>query len=168
VLVAIALVACHHDAGPKLEAPRPSSTGTPIGYLIDAATELALAPEQLSTLRGLDEQLALTLRPIDAQLAKLDKAKPDEPAPQAVLIGGRHPVSTVGDHRRRSAGQGSNSGMPARLADQRASEVRAAIARALDALDPKQRTAATKILTDHDIDVEGSNGDEPTIEPPEP
>ena len=76
-----------------------------------------------------------------------------------------------GHHRGGGAGSGSGSAAPAnatadRLTEQRADDVRDAIHRAMALLQPAQQQAATKVLADHDIDVDAGRPDptEPTGE----
>ena len=73
ITIAIATVgfACHHESPqPRLEPgetlPLPPSSGTPIAYLVDAASDLKLTDDQLAKLRELDGTLATRLESIDA------------------------------------------------------------------------------------------------------
>ena len=187
-LCAIALAcACHHDApGPKLEPgetqPLPPSSGTPIGYIVDAAGDLKLSDDQVGKLKELDDALAARLESIDSQLRGNDKpVGGDAPPPQQSRRGGRHGggMNMGGGgsrpHRNRGGqGSGSGSGGPsphagdvARLTNERASEVKDALARAFAILDPTQQTAAKKLLADHDVDVEtGSTATPSSSSPP--
>ncbi|HEX3762187.1 MAG TPA: hypothetical protein VHW23_25980, partial [Kofleriaceae bacterium] len=80
VLVAAALVCgfelglgCSHDPKPAVVEPAgppplPPASGTPIGYLVDDATELKLTDDQLTKLKAIDEDLAAKLGVLDSQL----------------------------------------------------------------------------------------------------
>src|SRR5437868_550200 len=64
---------CGHDPKPAVvdppgPAPLPPASGTPIGYLVDDATELKLTDDQLARLKAIDEELAAKLATLDAQL----------------------------------------------------------------------------------------------------
>jgi hypothetical protein len=162
--------ACHHDTPqPKLEpgevAPLPPSSGTPVGYLIDAAPDLKLTGDQVTRLQSIDDALGAQLESIDSQLRASSKPAPNEQSQQAPMRGGRgmrgggmHGGGMGGGGRgRRGPGQGSGSAAPVanpRLVQDRAREVRQALARALAVLDPDQQTAAKKLLADRDIDVD--------------
>src|SRR5215475_10764402 len=64
---------CSHDTKPAVvepagPAPLPPASGTPIGYLVDDATELKLTDDQLAKLKGIDDELAAKLATLDSQL----------------------------------------------------------------------------------------------------
>jgi len=176
--------ACHHDApAPKLEPgetqPLPPSSGTPIGYLVDAAGDLKLTDDQVGKLKDLDDALAARLESIDSQLRGNEKpVGGDAPPPQQGRRGGRRGGMGTGGggmsggsrpHRNRGGqGSGSGSGGPsphagdvARLSNQRSAEVKDALTRAFAILDDTQQTAAKKLLADHDVDVETGSAPPP-------
>jgi len=164
-LVAILIaIGCHNDPPP--EAPVPvSSTGTPIGFLIDDG-QLHLSTEQLGELRGLDANLT-------SQLDQLDKrAQPPgsaaAPAPAQPVRRGRHRMAGQGSAIRRA---GPNAASADRAADERMAEVRAALAQVFAVLDDGQRARARQVLSDHDIDldvVDPGPAQEPAQPPPPP
>jgi hypothetical protein len=179
----LAIASCHHETPAKPQPgetpPLPPASGTPIGYLLDARTSLALRDDQVAKLQELDTTLSGRLETIDAQLRVHAQPRPTA-----------GPVPTRGgSHRRRriATGSGAGSGTPrpaptgggSRLAQERAATVREGVQQALAVLDPDQQVAARKLLAEHDFDVAaptttpptndddaGSDGDEPTA--PEP
>lgn len=181
VCLALLLLACHHDEPPvKPEptehAPLPPASGTPIGYLIDAAVDLKLTDDQVATLRDIDNSLAAELESIDAQMRGTGAPRHEDAPPSG---GGRHGMRGGGmggrHHRGGGApaqGAGSGSASPShaadlsRLTEQRAGDVRDAIARALAALDDAQQAKAKQILDDKGVDVDA--GRPPPQEPAEP
>ncbi len=172
---ALATVACHHDpepAKPTETAPLPSSSGTPVGFLIDGKDQLHLSEDQVGQLRNIDRQLQEDLKAIDGRLHAATKASQGsgDPAPQPAM--GRHRggggmggggmggggMSRGGGGGRRRSGSGSGSGAPGggvnQLGDQRAALVHDALTRSLATLDPAQQTSAKQLLSDHDIDLD--------------
>ena len=153
---------------PSEPPPLPPASGTPIGFLLDSASALTLRDDQVTRLKAIDDELA-------GQLA-------DHPATSAAPAGANGPR-----HRgRRGGGGGGGPGAgsaarPAPVAAQaredRATEVRDALARAFTILDPAQRPIATQILADHGIDLDAGRAARPgaprgepdeTSEPGEP
>ena len=173
----LALAACHHDPAPAPPAaetaPLPPASGTPIGYLIDDATALQLTDDQLAQLHQIDTALASELETIDAKLRTANKpadAASSEPT-QPMGRHGRHGGGmggSRGHHRGSGAGSGSAAPHAAdadRLTEQRADDVRDAIRRALALFQPAQQQAATKVLADHDIDVDAGRPEPGGAEP---
>src|SRR3954447_19940406 len=82
LLVAVtvgSVAACEHPQQviePPGQPPLPPSTGTAIGYLIDAKVEIALRDDQVEKLKGLDDGLAADNGQIDAQLRQIEKPEP--------------------------------------------------------------------------------------------
>src|SRR5262245_8499913 len=77
----LALAGCHSQ--PKKPAPGevpplPPASGTAVGYLVDASTELKLRDEQLAKLKQIDASLAARNGEVDAQLRQLEKPVPEE------------------------------------------------------------------------------------------
>ncbi|HEU4733008.1 MAG TPA: hypothetical protein VFT22_34175, partial [Kofleriaceae bacterium] len=61
----VASAGCHHDTDPPPMHPQegelpplPPSSGTPVGYLIDAAGQLELRDDQLARLKEIDQSLS--------------------------------------------------------------------------------------------------------------
>ncbi len=167
LLVALLAFACHHDPPP--EEPLPvSSTGTPIGFLIDD-TQLHLSTDQLGTLRGIDDNLRRQLEDLDKSAKKqLGSASGGVQQQQAP------PVQPMGRRGRRGGGMGNGSAQRAprnneaaadKLADERNEELKAALERVFAALEPAQRDRAKQVLSDHDIDIDLDDLPPPHSEP---
>ena len=182
LVLALVVAGCHHDE-PAPVTPLPPSTGTPIGFLIDSAKDLKLTPDQLSNLRGIDENLTIRLKAIDHDSKPKKQGSGSgsgSSAPRASMSGGGMGggMGGMGGGRggRRRRGTTSGSAAPgdrpsgaAMGADaERVGAVRDAITAALAALDPGQQTTAKKIFYDHDVDYDVGSTDEEQIEPPEP
>ncbi len=155
VAIVLAVTACSHDAKPAASEPPPlpPSSGTPIGYLIAAATDLSLRDDQLAKLRAIDTKLTAELDAID----KHDKphATSGDSAPAQAPMGGRH---HGGRGRRGGAGAGSNApavdkDAAARTNNDRVTDVKAALDEAFEVLDDTQREHAHKVLADHGVDI---------------
>ncbi|HEX4455659.1 MAG TPA: hypothetical protein VH143_32585 [Kofleriaceae bacterium] len=166
VVVALFAIACHHDPPP--EEPLPvSSTGTPIGFLIDD-TQLRLSADQLGTLRGIDDNLRRQLDDLDKrtkqQVGSAGGVQPQQ-AP---------PMQPMGRHGRRGGGMNNGSAQRAprnneaaadKLADERNDDVKAALEHVFAALEPAQRDRAKQVLSDHDIDIDLDDLPPPHSEP---
>lgn len=160
-IVLVLCAACHHDAAPAEPAdkpPLPPASGTPIGFIIDDASELKLTDVQLAKLHDIDTTLAAELEKIDAASRSQSRpAEGDGSTPPAG--GGRHHRGGGGGHHR-SPGPGSGAGsagapaMTTKLADQRSADVKDALTEAFGILDPTQQVTAKKVLADHDVDLE--------------
>lgn len=155
---------CGHDAKPAVQPDDhpPLPPGTPIGYLIDDASELQLRDDQVAKLKEIDSDLASHLDAIDSQ-----QRGGHAPAASGQAAGGRHRGGRRGGGMRRGgAGSGSGSAAaqpPASSAgsaaasgktEERADDVRAAIERAFAVLDPAQQPIAKRVLSDHGVDVD--------------
>jgi hypothetical protein len=173
---------CSHDPKPAVvepagPAPLPPASGTPIGYLVDDASELKLSDEQLAKLKAIDEELAGKLATLDAQLHG-SRAAAGSGQPRGRRRGGGGGgggFSGGGGFRgggrrgmRGGSGGGSGSGSSAaaprssaasadtigRVTEERAADVRDAIDRALALMDVVQRVIARRVLTDHGVDLD--------------
>jgi hypothetical protein len=149
----LAAGACHHD--PDAVAPTststpppplPPSSGTPIGYMLDAATDLKLDSNQLTTLRELDASLAAQEADIDTQLRQIEKPDPDEEVPKGEKPRRRNMAPGVGMHTTADAGK---------LHSMRDRYDRDALKRAFAVLDPTQQTSARHLLEDHGVTAPG-------------
>src|SRR5688572_23583157 len=77
----LAVCACGPKAtkpAPDEVPPLPPASGTAVGYLVDAATDLKLRDEQLTKLKEIDASLAAENGQIDAQLRQIEKPVPAE------------------------------------------------------------------------------------------
>src|SRR5258706_434319 len=83
VLLALVLVGCHHDDPPPMHPkegelpPLPPSSGTPVGYLLDNASQLQLRDDQLKQLKEIDQSLSARDAEIDTQLRIIEKPQED-------------------------------------------------------------------------------------------
>ena len=89
VILALLLTACRHDTDPPPMHPKegelpplPPSSGTPVGYLLDNATQLQLREDQLKQLKEIDESLAARDAEIDTQLRIIEKPQEDPEVPK--------------------------------------------------------------------------------------
>ncbi len=153
VAIVLAVSACSHDAKPAAEQspPLPPASGTPIGYLIDAATDLSLRDDQLAKLRAIDTKLSAELDAID----KHDQPHATGGSPRQNPMGGRHHGGR-GGHGRRAAGSDApavDKDAGARTNNDRVTDVKAALDEAFEILDDTQREQAHKVLADHGVDI---------------
>jgi hypothetical protein len=149
VLLFTLAAACHNDAPahPTDVPPLPPASGTPIGYLIDSRADLKLRDDQLKQLQDLDASLAARDAEVDTQLRQIDERKQAEEGPPP-----------PGSHRPKNRAPGSSgkaTGDEAKLHQIREAQDRDALKKAWAVLDKDQQTAASKILTDHDVEVPG-------------
>jgi len=157
-LLLVFVLACGGSSSPPAQTPAdrpplPPASGTPIGYLIDDASELHLRDDQLTQLRALDTQLAADLDAIDTRMRA---AQPQQPAQQAQpqMGGGRHRGRRGrGPQQQRPASTG-DPGAADKLTEQRRADVKDALARAFTILDENQQAPAKKLLQDHDVDLD--------------
>jgi hypothetical protein len=168
-------------AGP---APLPPASGTPIGYLVDDASELKLSDDQLARLKAIDEELAAKLGALDARMHS-GGAAAGSGQPRGRRRGGggggggysggggfRGGGGRRGGMRGGGAGSGSGSGAPRsggaspdtinKITEERAADVRDAIDRALAALDVVPRVIAKRVLTDHGVDLDAGRPTAPS------
>jgi hypothetical protein len=176
--LAAGILACSHDAKPVVEPdPHPPlPEGTPIGYLIDDASELQLRDDQVAQLKEIDTELVAKIDAIDAGQHR--------PAARPAGAGSQNPGRRRGGGRRgggrRGGGAGSGTGSAAaapagpttaaadQRAEARAGDVRDAIASAFALLDPVQRAMASRVLSQHGVDLDaGRAAAEPAAAPAE-
>ncbi len=177
IVALLGALACHHEDAPqpKLEPgetlPLPPASGTPIGFLLDDASELSLKDEQIAQLQGIDQSLQARLDSIDTQLRGYD-AKPQtqsQPRQGGRRGGGRRGGGMGGmggQQPQQGSGQrvnhapGANAGSAAhaddiaKLNEQRKAEVKDALGKAFAIFDVPQRILARKTLAKHDIDLD--------------
>jgi hypothetical protein len=188
---------CSREAKPAVRpeepAPLPPSAGTPIGHLVDNAAELQLSDEQLTKIKGINDELAVQLAGDDAGLhpERVAPRSDDKPrglgfrasgmSGQGERVGGSRPEEVSGGtaafpFAQRDAEDGTSSRQIVVPADtvnqvyqQRARHVRDAIRRALDVLEAGQRAIARKLLTDHGVNLDtGEVGADPGAPMQEP
>ena len=153
LVLLLALSACHREpatAHPKPGdlPPLPPASGTPIGYLIDAKVDLKLNDNQLKQLEDLDASLAARDAEVDTQLRQIDDRKAAEEQPP--------PKGAPQKPKNRAPGSaGPPTGDEAKLHQIRDAQDRDALRKAWALLDKDQQAAASKILSDHDVEVPG-------------
>ena len=158
-LLLVFVLACGGSSSPPAQAPAdkpplPPASGTPIGYLIDDASELHLRDDQLTQLRALDTQLAADLDSLDTRLRAAQPQPQQQPPPQ--MGGGRHRGGRGrrgGSQQQRPPSTG-DPGAADRLTEQRRADVKDALARAFTILDESQQAPAKKLLRDHEVDLD--------------
>ena len=133
--------------------PLPPASGTPVGYLIDSATDLKLRDDQLKQLQSIDTSLAARNADIDTQLRQIEKpeeAEPD-PSPQEQKAGKKRSRHNM------APGVGvATNGDAAKLHQIHAANDRDALKKAFALLDPDQQTAAKKLLEDRGVELPGT------------
>src|SRR5262245_28007715 len=102
--IAATVAACHHEDAAVVQheheaVPLPPASGTPIGYLIDASSELALRDDQLARLHVIDDELARDPGATHTQAAAPAPSE-DSPSP---MPGGRR------GHGRHRGGRGGHA-----------------------------------------------------------
>jgi hypothetical protein len=175
--------------------PLPPASGTPIGYLIDDAGELSLRDDQLTQLKEIDTDLADRLAALDGQGRSSAPRSSDSTGQTRHRggrrggmggggagmggaggggMGGAGRGGMGGGRGRRSAqgagaGSGSASASPgggtAASVNERAADVHDALRRAFAVLDPHQKEIATRVLSDHGVDVDTDHPGEDAEEP---
>jgi hypothetical protein len=160
LLALLLLTACHHDSDPPPMRPKegelpplPPSSGTPVGYLLDNATQLQLREDQLKQLKEIDQSLAARDAEIDTQLRIIEKPQEDPDVPK-----GAPPAR----HNNAPGAQVKTTADAAKLHSARKDNDSEALQKAFALLDPPQRTTARKLLEDRGITAPGS------AKPPKP
>lgn len=131
--------------------PLPPASGTPIGYLIDSATQLRLSDDQLAQLKALDSDLAARDADVDVQLRQIEKPEEEETqSPQEMK-------AHVKPHRYNNAPGASvkTNDDAQKLHKIRDANDKAALAKAWAVLEPNQQVSAKQILEDRGIEVPG-------------
>jgi hypothetical protein len=154
VLASGAVVACHKDTDPPPMHPKPGdlpplppSSGTPVGYLLDAASDLQLRDDQLTKLKEIDSSLSAQQAEIDTQLRAIEKPDKDLEKEEQQ------------NHQRHNnaPGQGLKTNADAgRLHDAHDRNDQDALGRAFALLTPDQQAAARKLLEDRGVHPPGS------------
>lgn len=181
---------CSHAAkpteAPDDHAPLPPASGTPIGHLVDNASELKLSDDQITKLKAISDDLATQLAVDDGELRPRAAPPPsDDGSPQGRGLGARAGGRMANGVGGASGGAQSFPGGPAgspgtgvvttttvvpasavgAVHQQRAHHVRDAIRRAFGIIDADQQVIARRLLADHGIDPD--SGDEAGGQPGE-
>lgn len=148
----VALPACHHEPAPVIAGesalpPLPPSSGTPIGYLLDARDQLALRADQVAKLKQIDSSLATRNAEIDTQLRELQPK--EAPEDDKSHHGEDH------EHHNNAPGAAPMTSNQAHLHEVRNRNDREALRQAWALLDPTQQTKAAAILQDRGVPVPG-------------
>lgn len=153
LLLSLVLIGCHHDAdpppmhpAPENMPPLPPSSGTPVGFLLDAATDLHLRDDQVAKLKEIDASLAAQQADIDTQLRAIEQPDKDQEKEDEE------------EHRRHNnaPGQGIKTNADAgRLHEVRDRNDQEALSKAFVLLAPDQQVNARKILEDHGVHPPG-------------
>jgi hypothetical protein len=129
--------------------PLPPSSGTPVGYLIDAQTDLKLRDDQLKKLKDIDGSLGARDAEIDSQLRQIDARRAEEQEPP-------QPGQKRPHHNNAPGSSGRPTGDAAKLHGIRDSNDRDALKQAWAVLDPDQQARAKKLLEDRGVEVPGA------------
>jgi len=141
----------HPQEGSELP-PLPPSSGTPIGYLVDNASQLSLSGDQIAQLKQIDDSLAARDAEIDTQLRIIEKPEEDPTPPK-----GAPPPR----HNNAPGAQVKTTPDAAKLHSARKSNDFEALQKAFALLDPTQQTAARKLLEDRGVTAPGSEVKQP-------
>lgn len=153
-LALLFLVSCRRDSDPPPVYPKegelpplPPSSGTPVGYLLDNATQLELREDQVQKLRELDVGLAARSDSIDTQLRMIEK-----PAEEPATEKGQPPPR----HNNAPGAQVRTTPDAAKLHAARKANDSEGLQKAFALLDPQQQTAARKLLEERGFTAPGS------------
>jgi hypothetical protein len=130
-----------HPQGAELP-PLPPSSGTPVGYLVDNASQLQLRDDQLAKLKEIDQSLGAKNAGIDTQLRMIEKPAED-PEPER----GAPPKL----HNNAPGAQIKTTADAAKLHSAHNDNDREALQEAFALLDPAQQTTARRLLEDRGV-----------------
>jgi len=155
-LLALALLAgCRHDTDPPPMHPKegelpplPPSSGTPVGYLVDNASQLQLRDDQLLQLKEIDRSLAARDDEIDTQLRMIEKPAEDPPVEK-----GAPPPR----HNNAPGAQIRTTADASKLHAARKANDFEALQKAFALLDPPQQVTARRLLEDRGVTAPGSD-----------
>lgn len=145
----VLLVGCHKDVDPPPMHPKegelpplPPSSGTPVGYLIDNASQLKLRDEQLAKLKAIDTSLAAKNDEINTQLRIIEKpaVEPEGPA-----------GSPAPHHNNAPGAQVKTTPDAAKLHTARSDNDFEALQKAFAVLDQDQVATARRLLEDRGV-----------------
>ncbi|HEX8109620.1 MAG TPA: hypothetical protein VF516_17940 [Kofleriaceae bacterium] len=143
----LVLTACRKQIDPQPEHPQeapplPPASGTPVGYLLDNATQLNLREDQLAKLQEIDRSLSARDDEIETQLRLIEKPEADPEVPK-----GTPPPR----HNHAPGAQVKTTPDAAKLREARKSNDDDALRKAFALLDPAQQTTARKLLEDRGV-----------------
>ncbi len=145
---ALASAACHGGGRPVSPTdelpPLPPASGTPVGYLLDSASNLGLDDTQIAELRKIDASLSVRNEQLDTQLREIERPEqappPDPkapPAPPPNMAPGQQALHTTADS--------------AKLHEARSANNKDGLERAFAVLTPPQQEAARTLLAERGI-----------------
>ncbi len=153
--VVLAATGCHHDPKPMVPKegelpPLPPASGTPVGYLIDSASQLALDDTQIKRLKEIDDSLAARNDGIETQLREIEKPEEEEPPAKNEpprkprnMAPGASPFHTTADAGKLHAAKDANN--------------KDALSKAFEVLDDKQKTTARRLLDERGVTAPGNS-----------
>jgi len=147
--ILLILTACRHDSDPPPMTPRdgeqpplPSSSGTPVGFLLDNAGQLNLHDDQLAKLKQIDAVLAPKDDDIETQVRLIEKPQ-DDPPPG--------PGSPPTRHNNAPGAQVKTTPDAAKLRATRRAQDLEALQQVFALLDPAQQATARRLLEDRGL-----------------
>lgn len=160
--IALSLVGCHHDPKPMTPKegelpPLPPASGTPVGYLLDNASQLKLRDNQIEELRKIDASLSARNESIETQLREIEKPE-EEPPPEKPKAGDPPPKPKNWAPGMSAVHTTSDTG---KLREAKAENNKDALKKAFALLDPDQQTIARKLLDDRGITTPGGGPAQP-------
>ncbi|HET9624444.1 MAG TPA: hypothetical protein VFP84_23895 [Kofleriaceae bacterium] len=146
--------ACSHEADQTPVHPQegelpplPPSSGTPVGYLLDNATQLELRADQIQQLQGIDQSLSARDEEIDTQLRLIEKPAEDPPPQKG------QPYHL---HNNAPGAQIQTTPDAAKLHAARKDNDDDALRKAFAVLDPAQQAKARRLLEDRGVTPPGA------------
>lgn len=153
LLVVLAIAACHKDTDPPPMHPKdgelpplPPSSGTPIGYLVDNASQLKLSDDQLGKLKEIDNSLSARDSAIDTQLRIIEKPEADPPTEK-----GAPPAR----HNNAPGAQVHTTPDAAKLHAAKRENDYEALQKAFALLDAEQQATARRLLDERGVQAPG-------------
>lgn len=161
IALALACSACGGNQQEVIEPsgppPLPPASGTAIGYLVDASSELQLSSEQATKMQQIDDRLAAQNGPLDTQLRQIEKPVPaEEMTPQQLKAGEKEPRYDNAPGKSTIVTSDSQ-----KLRKMRDDNERAAIEKAFAMLSPEQIEKAKRILRDRGVTIPGEKSQAP-------
>ena len=149
----LVLTACRKQIDPDPEHPQeapplPPASGTPVGYLVDNASQLNLREDQLARLQDIDRGLSARDDEIETQIRLIEKPAEDPEVPK-----GAPPPR----HNNAPGAQVRTTPDAEKLREARRANDDDALRKAFAILDPAQQAAARKLLEDRGITPPGAD-----------
>jgi hypothetical protein len=150
--IALSLVGCHHEPKPMTPKegelpPLPPASGTPVGYLLDNASQLKLRDDQIEELKKIDASLSARNDAIETQLREIEKPE-EEPPPEKPQAGDPPPKPKNWAPGMSAVHTTSDAG---KLREAKTENNKDALKKAFALLDADQQVTARKLLDDRGI-----------------